>query len=805
MKINKITAALSVALLGTAISAPTYAAEGEKISGLEVIQVTATKRTTTTQQTPLTIEAMTGEELARENIAGLSELSARIPSVQIGEGLTAGSINVRGMGSGQERGFEQSVAMFIDEVYMPRSRQYRAPFFDAERVEVMRGPQAVLFGLNATAGTIQVHSASTAPGDDSFVKLTGTYEAEYEKVRTDVVAGTTIGDFGVRIAYRHSDQDKGYYENEGLMSKEDGYGAYGNENTNTEDLVRATVVWDASSDFTLTAKVNYIDAEESGEQGEFIAYPDMVNGGYIEEDADWTRSFSGVSLDKTGRSPGLVQEALNFSLKGDYQLGNDSLSFVIGQSSFEMDQAVTTLPIAVPTSTVFPILVGVPYPDVLPDAGLLASSFVKETYDQSSVEVKYSSDYTKDFSYIVGLYVASSELTSEFGTISGTLFNAAVDPSPATWYGESVLESQLDSTTLSPFFSGTYNINDDLRVIAGVRYSSEDKEFEYARQYCNDYTFDGSLLSTVEDRGLMPDMPGGPVCGGPDVKLGDTFTNVMPELIVQWDMNNDNSIGYAKIGQSVKAGGYSMSRPASGNDDDRKLDEEVATAVELGLKSRLFDGNLEINVAAFRTEFEDLQLNAFVTVEGNDIPQAQATNAGEAVSQGVEIELNYLMTDWLVVGGSIGLLDSTFENFANGPCNSLSTPQEDGTCDLSGESTPFAPEYSGSIYADLEIAVGDNLMFSSGVTMSFSDSYFTDGTLNPLGEQDSYQRFDARIALSDDDDVWSVAIIGNNLSDEAVINLSQELPVGGPTIVGGGTTAYISAPKTVTLQGTYNF
>ena len=123
---------------------------------LDEIMVTATKRETTLQDVPASIEAVSGDEIVKANIVNLEDLADFLPNVTIANGLTNGIVAIRGLGSGQDRSFEQSVALFVDGVYKPRSRQYRAPFFDLERVEVMRGPQAVLYGLNATAGTVRL-------------------------------------------------------------------------------------------------------------------------------------------------------------------------------------------------------------------------------------------------------------------------------------------------------------------------------------------------------------------------------------------------------------------------------------------------------------------------------------------------------------------------------------------------------------------------------------------------------------------------------------------------------------------------
>ena len=127
-------------------------------SVLEEVIVTATKRVSSKQDTPISLETVSGEFLQNMSIGSLNELDDSVPNLSIGYGIATQAITMRGLGTGQERSFEQAVGMFIDGIYMPRSRQYQSPFLDVERVEVARGPQAVIHGLNATAGAISIVS-----------------------------------------------------------------------------------------------------------------------------------------------------------------------------------------------------------------------------------------------------------------------------------------------------------------------------------------------------------------------------------------------------------------------------------------------------------------------------------------------------------------------------------------------------------------------------------------------------------------------------------------------------------------------
>lgn len=738
---------------------------------LEEVLVTATKRVTAESETPLAMDAVTGAQLQAGNIVNLADLAESLPSVIIGEGLTAGSINIRGLGSGQERGLEQSVAMFIDDVYMPRSRMYRAPFFDAERVEVMRGPQAVLFGLNATAGTIQIYSATTQPGDEAHLSLTGAYEAEYDGYRGELVAGGSLGDsVGGRIAVRYSETGD-WMDNEFT----------GEEHGNREEtVVRGSLVWDATEDLRLTAKLSYADSEQHIYMGEGYGDTyDLVTNvllgalggvpGAITDDAElnWQNNADPVQVLHWGGEPGFDTDVTNFSLKADYVVGEGDLTAIYAYSDFYFQQIVTTGAIG---ANVF-------------------GNYLDEDHSQHSLELRYTSADDRFFSYIAGLYAADSELDNDIRThIGGDFLGNFVSDALAPFdnvTGPAL--TTLDTLTVSPYFSGTFNITDAFRLVAGVRYSYTEKD------YVRDNVEEDCLLYLT---GTLTPVAPGISCGSPDYEDDESWENWMPEIIAQWDFS-DAGMLYAKASESAKSGTFQVSSVIPGRSP--VIDDETAQSLELGMKTRFMDSRLELNASVFHTQYEDLQLNSFVPVEG-DTPTATTQNAGEMTSQGVEVELNFAATDWLLLGANLGYLDAEYDDFKSGPCAPGDAPNPDpsgGGCVKDGQTPPFAPETSGSVYADLDIPLSGNLYLTGGVTMSFSDDYHTSGNLDPVYDQSSYEMWDARIGLRADDDKWNVAVVGKNLSDEEVLTLTETAFDYG--------IGYLGMPKTVTLQATYNF
>lgn len=164
---------------------------------LEEVLVTAQKREQSLQDEPISVSVTTGERLEEFSINVLEEMSASIPNVTITENATQDSVTIRGIGSGANQGFEQSVGTFVDGVYFGRGRSSRSPFLDVERVEVLKGPQGVLFGKNTIAGALNITTRKPTQ------EFEGSLEAQYfEGDDSYGATGVLSGPLTDRIAAR---------------------------------------------------------------------------------------------------------------------------------------------------------------------------------------------------------------------------------------------------------------------------------------------------------------------------------------------------------------------------------------------------------------------------------------------------------------------------------------------------------------------------------------------------------------------------------------------------------------------------
>ena len=724
---------------------------------LEEVMVTATKRAESVQDIPVSIETISGEAMTNFNITDIQDLSASVPNVVIGDGITAQTINMRGLGSGQERSFEQSVGMFIDGQYMPRSRQYRSPFLDVERVEVMRGPQAVIHGLNSTAGAISVITRKNRGGDEFAIEVTADAEMEYGGYGVTATLGTGIGDnFGVRVAVKSTDYD-GWYEN--TFSGED-------EGDNEETLARIVAVWNVTEKLDLTAKIEHTEFDMYGHFGEIYGGA----SGFLEPTdgiLNWKRSSDGSTIDPLGvlayDTPGTYSESDNYQFGLDYQIGENTLSLMAARSEFDYD-LITDLDTW--------------YSNIL-DAG------IQEDYEQDSFEARLTSGGDGNFDWIAGIYYHDTDLFNSQPNIYGV---DALGPGTAL---ESTGKFRLQSELWSAFFQGSWQINEAFRLTAGARYSDEDKDV-LRDSNCNLGILPSTLIPIKGTPTAAALCPSADLDGYTDSRSSSNF---MPEVALQWE-TSDTTMFYAKISDSAKAGGFASATNA--RPDDLEYGDESALGFELGMKSRYADGRVELNIAAFNTEFDDLQVNSFETdnVGGVIVTRPVIKNAAKATSRGIEVDGRWAANNWLMLGASVAYLDAEYDKFTEAPCNP-DNATESGVCDLSGHVLPFAPEFSGNIYADIVLGITSGINLVGGLNLSYTDSYYTEGTVSSVGIQDSFTRVDARIGIASANDRWSLSVIGKNLGDEAVNGSTQPF--------GSWNLGYLKPPRLIFLQGTVRF
>ncbi|MGI9284118.1 MAG: TonB-dependent receptor, partial [Pseudomonadales bacterium] len=240
---------------------------------LEEVVVTAQKRAESLSDVPISVNVMSGEKIAQAGITNLNDLSDFVPNLTMNQTGIGTNIAIRGISSGINPAFEQSVGMYIDDIYYGRSQLARVPYLDPDRVEILRGPQPILFGKNAIAGAISMATKRTSlEGLEGFVQAEYNFDQETKDLQfgVNIPMGETVAG---RIAGLYRDTE-GYYENSTLSR---------DESANEEWVIRGSFMFEPTDELSLLLK---LETGEFDTEGRFLELVNPVEVGGSPSFAD---------------------------------------------------------------------------------------------------------------------------------------------------------------------------------------------------------------------------------------------------------------------------------------------------------------------------------------------------------------------------------------------------------------------------------------------------------------------------------------------------------------------------------------
>ncbi len=777
MKMSKLNL-LSIAI-ASYVSFPVLAAD---TPALEEIIVTAQKRAQKLEDVPISISTVSGDKLEKTGITSAQGLSDYVPSFNMTQTGIGTNIAIRGISSGVNQGFEQSTAMFIDGIHYGRAQLARAPFLDIERIEVLRGPQSILFGKNSTAGAISIITAK--PGDKLEGSLTALYEPEYgEKDVRLVVSGPISETVSGRIAILNRTFD-GFIENTTLNR---------DESADKDRVVRGTLEWKPTEAWDITLKLEDGSFDSNGRNIEAMTplSKSTVNPNpYLSVLEAFTLGNYTIDTTEDGKRESngdySYNDTRNATLTVERDIGDMRLTSVTGYNGYTYEELCDC------------DFTGSPIFNIVSN----------EDYKQTSQEFRLASAEKQTISWLAGIFYQGSNLEFHDSVnvpINSIVISKAV--SPALLGAATQRDFNQDTRLYAAFAQATWNINDRNRVVLGGRYTQETKD-------SSRHQYHVTPSGVVLPQGTATD---------PYNRLWATFkvdphtvegdydeSSFTPQITVQHDLNKTDRL-YASFTTGFKSGGFDVRSNAVPDADGGVLpgivgtwpfkDEKVKN-YEIGGKFLFAEGTLEVNLAAFRSEFTDMQTSQF---DGGF--SFIVTNAGEAVVQGVEVDSRWAITDNLLMRGGASYIDFEFTKFENGPCSFYQTPKTDGFCDHTGMTREFVPKIQGNVGWDYGIGFSNGMKVTNTLDVIYSDKYFTTPDLESKMEQSSYVKLNARIALSGVDNMWELALIGQNLTDETITTYANGLPLATLLTRGSGTGfyAFYEQPRSVALQGTVKF
>ena len=795
-RVNLLSMAIALSF-----AVPAYA-QTDDSPALEEVMVTAQKRQQSLRDVPLSVNALGGEKIESAGITNIETMGDYIPSFNMTQTGIGTNIAIRGISSGVNQGFEQSAAQFIDGIHYGRAQLARAPFLDIERVEVLRGPQSILFGKNSTAGAISITTAK--PGDETEAKITALYEPEHGEKDIRAVFSSPLSDtVGIRLAVLDSSID-GFMENTTLERDESG---------DKNRVVRATLQWQPSDLWDIILKVEDGSFDSDGRNIEVVkpvggsyanALSFFTNGQYqLDTTHDWKRQSNGDYS---------YNDTKNATLTVEREIGEHTLTSVTGYNAYTYQELCDC------------DFTGASGFNILSD----------EDYSQVSQELRITSPEDGTISYLGGLFFQSSDLDFHdtvrvpADSFIPTALGARLGGSLASVLRGASTQRDFDQTTdLAAIFAQvTWNFTDSARAIVGARYTEETKEANRRQYHVSNAGVELSSTAVTEPNNFLWSQfkidPHG-------IKGDRDESGFTPQFTFQYDIN-DTDMLYASFTTGFKSGGFDVRANSASNgqggiyngqtitpnaffptgvvtniEGTWEFEEEKVKNYELGGKFVLAGGSAELNVALFRSEFTDMQTSQF---DGS--LSFNVTNAGEAVVQGVEVDGRWALTDNILVRGGAAYIDFEYTDFKNSQCY-FGQPDDERNkdnptvCDATGKRREFTPELQGNAGIDYTINFSNGLKLVNTLDVIYSAEYLTTPSLDPKFEQPSYTKLNARIALSDQDDKWELALIGKNLSDESIVTYANGLPVATTVSSGTGYYAFYERPRSIAVQGTIRF
>jgi iron complex outermembrane recepter protein len=795
-------------MLGTATPLAATAAAAAADDGLlDEIVVTAQKREESLRDVPLSVEALSGAKLADVGIVRLDDLKAYVPNLQMTETGIANNIYIRGIGSGLNQGFEQSVSLYQDGIYRGRGHQSRLPFLDLARIEVLRGPQPILFGKNAVAGAVNMVAARPTRDFEGSVRASRDFEND-ENVASLVLSGPINDYAAARIAVHHRNSD-GYVKNTTL----------GRDEPLRDELgARFTLDVFATDNFDLSWRVEKGSYNTRGRQVEIFGETPIAAGAltglrYSQIMAGTPNLGQGQSasaannvIDYTRSSNGDRSNLSNFetALTGTYRFGNDiTLTSVTGVSNYNLDE---TCDCDFTGATVF-------------DAG------ISEDYTQFSQELRLASGTSGPFSWIGGgfyqrsaldetdyLHVPTNSLVipvlaQSFAANTALGGTAQTRASLSSLFRDAVNPRVFRQTSelISAFLQGSFDVSDQWKITGGGRFNHEKKTGSRTTVLKNG--FNGPLLPSTPTVLTLFNTVLGIV---PHSLSGErSESNFSPMINFQYHWTSD-SMAYLSWSQGYKSGGFDARSnkpvtpptgfPASFGGGTFEFEDERATTYELGIKTAV-GGKAEVNADIFFTDYKDLQTSAFDGAIGFNV------GSGSAKVKGIEASGRWKPVPAFLLSGSVAYLDFEWSSYG-GQCY-INAPAEirlaNGNCDYHGFTNQLAPKLTGVATGDYHWDVANSLKVNAVLDVVYSSKFLQSLTLDPANTQKAFAKLNARLSLGDAGDMWQVALVGRNLTDKTTVSYAGDTPLSQRLFSARSYYGFVDTPRSIAVEAALKF
>ena len=745
-------------------------------NGLHEVIVTARRTSENLQQTPISITALTAEDIAQRGLTNVLDVAAEAPSLTLMPGGNYSGKSaltyIRGVGQDQfTYAFEPGVGFYVDDVYYGTVYGSIFSLADISNIQVLRGPQGTLFGKNNEGGAILLYTPEPKGDDSGAVEVGyGSYHREFFKGNFDVplIADT----LSLRVSGATNNMD-GYVNRIDFACANPSLAGnlkaatstpgcvVGTEGGDNESSLRAALKWTVNDDLSVLLRGEIFDdrseagaedtlvqnAAEPGSQtalynqyvaiplyGVGISSPSFVTGNPFRSYSSYTNPGDGYSVQP-------INHELFRSLSGTVDWNSPfgiRVKNIVAYQKYHSEFANTD---------------GTPIPTFLEDNVLDHHQFSEELQLSGKLMNEHLEWIAGAYYYTsYGVYGGHIELPTQEIVGPGVLPFA-----PDGAYGLNFnLDDPTREHTTSGFLHGVYHFTDKLSGELGARYSTEEKS----------QVFNHTYTLTVPDNPLFPV---GTSVYGPGAGGTTSLNRVDPKVALQYQWTPD-LMTYAQYSTGYKSGGINP-KPVLAT-DIVPFQPEHLTAYEVGLKSEWLNHHLMVNTDAFLSDYRNLQLSEFLPPPEGD-GGTIVVNTGHARIEGLELDTQARLFTGFSLDGSLSYLNY----------RTLSLGAAGGQVGGPTLTTrpPYIPRWKGSLGAQYVQGLGNAGSLTGRLDWSYQSLVYFDLANTPAGAQSGYGLVNGRLQWDDANSKWSIAVEVRNAANKLYYSFKT------PTLNGDGT------------------
>ena len=737
------------ALSASIIASTLFTSNTIQAAVLEEVVVTANKRAQSTQDIGVAVSAFNGNDVNDLNLETPTDLAAQTPGLSTTNGTSGGTpiFAIRGIGLDDFNINNSSgTGVYVDEVFASSPMLLGFQLMDVERVEVLKGPQGTLYGKNTTGGAINF--VTNKPDDDFSASVTAGY-SRWDSTNLDGHINGALSDkVNGRVAYSYSKQNEGWQTDIDTgreFGQVDKFALTGKLAFDLTDTTSMLVSAHIGEDNSKPLSPQNDDSEARAIDTLF--FPPEFAVGLLDVPADSTSVRAGildVSRDESGYG-GAVTVMHDFE--------NATLLSITGYESYDRD--------------------------VIDNYDGTSLNFLdldqSGELEQVSQELRLTSAGDSEYSWIVGLGYSRDEIK----VLDNFLMFDSTGANLTTAYDQT-------STSWGLYFHNEYQLTDIVKLIGGIRYSNDKREFEGGTSSTDGTDLFGAIAALPGSTGAP--MPGDLIL---EQNSSETDGNVSGKIGLDAQLTVDVLV-YASVATSYKAGLFYGGVGTTPGVLDYVEPEEV-TAYEAGFKSLLLDGSLQLNGAVYSYEYDDRQ-SLVLTDDSVLFLVATLANVPESTINGAEMDFKWKPTDNLDIQGGVSYMDTKVKNaLTNADVRGLNllSPVPKGT-ELSQ-----APEWSYNLRTAYTWDIANDLTVKTQLTYSWTDTQFA-ALADANAQYGPIRSLGARLALEPNNGDWEVAIWADNIEDKVSETYSF-------TNNSAARTVYRQKPNNYGITFTYNF